>query len=340
MRIAIDAMGGDHAPREVVKGAALAAEEGIDSILVGDRDQIQRELDQLGTSAPKLEVVHSTQVVEMDEHALAVRQKRDASVRVCTRLLKEGKAQAVVTAGNTGAAMIAAKTMVGTIAGVDRPALAAVFPSRRGRTVLLDVGANLSARTAHLRQFAAMGHVYAQLVIGLEAPRIGLMSVGEEEGKGTRLAREAFRVLERTGLNFVGNVEGRDVYSGVADVIVCDGFVGNVLLLSNESLAGFLTSMLREELTRTWRTRLGAWIAGPAFAEFRRRTDWAEYGAVPLLGVRGGFFIGHGRSESRAILSAVRRAAEFSRANLHHRIREMVAELHSREDEILGTDED
>lgn len=338
MRIAVDAMGGDHAPQAVLEGACLAAAEGLDLLLVGDRERLELELDGLGGGPPGLEIEHASEVVGMEDPPLAVRQKRDSSIRVCARLLKEGRVRAVVTAGNTGAAMIAAKTVTGTISGVDRPALAAVFPSRTGRTVVLDLGANVSARASHLRQFAVMGHVYAQLVVGVEAPRVGLMSVGEEEGKGSEISREAFRVLQQTGLNFVGNVEGGDVYSGAADVIVCDGFVGNVLLKSNESLAGYLAALMRQELQATWRSRLGAWLAGPAFAAYRRRTDWSEYGAVPLLGVRGGFFIAHGRSKARAVLSAVRRAAEFCRADLHQKIRQKVAELHTREEEILGSE--
>lgn len=318
----------------------MAAAEGIELLLVGDRDRLELELGRLGGIPSGVEIEHASEVVGMEDHALAVRKKRDASIRVCARLLKEERVQGVVTAGNTGAAMIAAKTVAGTISGVDRPALAAVFPSRTGRTVVLDLGANVSARPSHLRQFAVMGHVFAQLVVGVAAPRVGLMSVGEEEGKGNEASRQAFRVLQRAGLNFVGNVEGGDVYSGAADVIVCDGFVGNVLLKSNEALAGYLATLMREELTQTWRRRLGAWLARPAFASYRRRTDWSEYGAVPLLGVRGGFFIGHGRSQAPAVLSAIRRTAEFCRAELHRKIREKVAELHTREEEILGSDED
>jgi glycerol-3-phosphate acyltransferase PlsX len=335
MRIAIDAMGGDHAPGELVRGVCMAASEGIDLVLVGDGGRIEEELAKVDVRPSGLEVLHASQVVTMEDHPLAVRQKRDSSIRVCARLLKEENVQAVVTAGNTGAAMVAAKTVVGTIEGVDRPALAAVFPNHRGKTVVLDIGANVGARPAHLRQFAVMGHVYAQLVNRTERPRVGLMSVGQEEGKGGEMLRRAFRVLEGTGLNFVGNVEGGDVYSGDADVIVCDGFVGNVLLKSNEALAGFLAALLRRELGSRWLGRLGAFIARPAFAAYKRRTDWSEYGAVPLLGVRGGFFIAHGRSRAHAVKSAVQRAVEFCAGDLHRLLREKVAELHSREKELL-----
>lgn len=347
MQIAVDAMGGDYAPRSVVEGALEAAAEGARVLLVGDRGRIERELERLagacrrtsvrrvGEARARIEIEHAGEVVAMEERAIAVRQKRDASVRVCARLVKEDRAQAVVTAGHTGAAMIAAKTVIGAIPGVDRPALAAVFPSRGGRTVVLDVGANVDARAAHLRQFAVMGHYYAQNVVAKTAPTVGLMSVGEEESKGTKFTREAFRVLQDTGLNFVGNVEGRDVFNGNVDVIVCDGFVGNVILKSSEALADYLGSMIRSALQRTWLSRLGYGLARKALREVHQRIHWSETGAVPLLGVRGGFFIGHGRSTARAIRNAIRRAVEFCEADLHNKIREKVAELHSREESLL-----
>ncbi len=331
MHIAVDAMGGDHAPGSSVEGAYEAAAEGVRILLVGDPARLGPELDRLGTPPAALALEPAGEVVTMRESALAVRSKRDASVRVCARLVKEGRAAAMVTAGHTGAALIVAKTVIGTIPGVARPALAAVFPNRRGHTVVLDVGANVSARAAHLRQFAVMGHFYAQDVLGTPSPRVGLMSVGEEEGKGTESTREAFKVLQKAGLDFVGNVEGRDVFSGAVDVIVCDGFVGNVMLKSCESLAGLLGTLMREELRSTWRRRLGYLLARPAFERYRQRTDWSEYGAVPLLGVEGGCFIAHGRSGPRAIKNAVRRAVEFCEAEIHHKVRHKLAELHAAE---------
>ncbi len=337
MRIAVDAMGGDHAPQSAVAGACQAAAEGAGVVLVGDRARIEPLLARFG-GGRGVEIEHADEVVEMADSPLAVRQKRRSSIRVSARLVKEGRAQAVVSAGNTGAAMIAAKTVIGTIPGVDRPALAAVLPSRGGRTVVLDVGANVSARPAHLRQFAVMGHFYAQDVLGTADPRVGLMSVGEEEGKGTELSREAFKVLQQTGLNFAGNVEGGDVFSDAIDVVVCDGFVGNVLLKSGESLAGYLASLIKDALKSSWRSRLGYLLARPAFDEYRRRTHWSEYGAVPLLGVRAGFLIAHGRSNARAIHNAVRRAVEFCAADLHLKIRDKVAELHSQEERLLGAE--
>jgi glycerol-3-phosphate acyltransferase PlsX len=319
LRIAVDAMGGDHAPRCAVEGAVRAARED-------------------GTaSEPRVELVHAEEVVGMDEPAITpIRKKRRSSIRICAQLVKEDRAQAMVSAGNTGAAMIVAKMVIGTIPGVDRPALAAILPNARGRTVLLDVGANVDTKPAQLREFAVMGHFYAQEVIGTPSPKIGLLSIGEEEGKGTDLTREVFKVLKKTGLNFVGNVEGRDVFNGNADVIVCDGFVGNVVLKSAESLAELFGRMLREELSRSPRTRAGYLLAKPAFARFRTRTDYSEYGAAPLLGVNGGCFIGHGRSNAKAVQNAIRRAVEFSTAALANKIRDKVAELHSQEERLLA----
>lgn len=342
MHIAVDAMGGDFAPRAAVEGAFRAAvEDGARVLLVGDRGRIGRELARLGDLAgADLEVVHAEEVVGMDEPATTpIRKKRRSSVRICAELVREGRARAMVTAGNTGAAMIAAKVAMGTVPGVDRPALAAILPNAVGRTVLLDVGANVDSKPAYLRQFAVMGHFYAQEVMGTPAPRIGLLSIGEEEGKGTDITREVYKVLKKTGLNFVGNVEGRDVFSGAVDVMVSDGFVGNAVLKSAEALAELVGQMLREELVRSARTRLGYLLAKPGFDRFRRRTDYREYGAAPLLGVQGGCFIGHGRSNAKAIRNAVRRAIEFSTADLHNKIREKVAELHSQEERLLGFEE-
>ena len=338
MQIAVDAMGGDHAPRAVVQGAfRAAAVDGAALLLVGDRRRIEGELSRLGDPRRRIEVVHAKEVVGMDEPAITpIRKKRRSSVRICAELVKEGRAQAMVTAGNTGAAMIAAKMVIGTIAGVDRPALAAVVPNEAGWTVLLDVGANVDTKPAMLRQFAVMGHFYAHEVMAIRSPRIGLLSIGEEEGKGTDLTREVFRVLKTTGLNFVSNVEGRDVFNGTVDVVVCDGFVGNAVLKSAEALAQLLGRMLREELKRSVRRRLGYLFARPAFDALRRRTDYREYGAAPLLGIEGGCFIGHGRSNAKAVQSSIRRAVEFCTAQVHVKIRDKVAELHNQEERLLG----
>jgi phosphate acyltransferase len=344
MPIAVDAMGGDFAPQSAVEGAFhAAADDGVSILLVGDHHRIEAELKRHGDADGKggrIEIVHAEEVVGMDEPAITpIRKKRRSSIRICAELVKQGQAQALVTAGNTGAAMVAAKMVIGTVAGVDRPALAAVLPSLKGRTVLLDVGANVDSKPVHLREFAVMGHFYAQELLGTAAPRIGLMSIGEEEGKGTDLTREVFKVLKNTGLNFVGNVEGRDVFNGSVDVVVCDGFIGNIVLKSAEGLAELVGRMLREELERSSRTKTGYLLAKPAFDRFRARTDYREYGAAPLLGVNGGCFIGHGSSNARAIQNAIRRAGEFTAARLDIKIRDKIAELHSQEERLLGHQE-
>lgn len=339
MIIAVDAMGGDYAPREAVAGAVRSAnEDGTQILLVGPNEVVEAEVKRAGGSTG-IEIVDAPQVVGMEESAITpIRKKRRSSIRVCAELVRDGRADAMVSAGNTGAALIAAKMIIGTIDGVDRPALAGVFPHMNGWTVLLDVGANIGSRAAHLRQFAIMGHAYAVGMLGIDEPRIGLMSVGEEEGKGTELTREVFRAMEgAAALNFIGNVEGRDVFNGTVDVIVCDGFVGNVVLKSAESLVTFLAAIAREELRNSWRARLGALLAKPAFGALRRRIDYRERGAAPLLGLKAGCFIGHGHSDARTIQNSIRRAVEFTSAGLHVKIRDEVAELHAQEDRLLGS---
>lgn len=338
MRIAVDAMGGDHGPPAAVGGAYQAArDDGTSILLVGHVPRIREELERLGGQLEQIEIVPAEEVVDMDEPAITpIRRKPRSSIRICAELVREGRAQALVTAGNTGAAMIAAKMVVGTVPGVDRPALATVLPSARGRSVLLDVGANVDSKPHHLRQFAVMGHFYAQEVLHTEAPRVGLLSIGEEEIKGTDLTREVFRVLQTTGLNFIGNVEGGDVFGGDVDVVVCDGFVGNVVLKGAEAMAEMLVGMVREELGRTLRTRLASRLGRPAFAALKRRIDYAEYGAAPLLGIEGGCFIAHGRANAKAVASSIRRAVEFCAADLHHKIRDKIAELHAQEERLLG----
>ncbi len=337
VHIAVDAMGGDFAPEAVVRGAHQAATEWkIPILLVGDRARIEPVLARLGPAQGTIEILHAQEAVGMDEPATTpLRKKPEASIKICAELVRDGRAQALVSAGNTGAAMIVAKVIVGSIQGVDRPALAAVLPNPRGSTVLLDVGANIDSKASHLRQFAIMGYFYAQEILGTDSPRVGLLSIGEEETKGTDLTRQVFQEMKAGGFNFIGNVEGSDVFRGTVDVVVCDGFVGNVILKSAESLAQALAGMMGEELRRSWRTRLGYFLAKPALAAFRRRVDYREYGAAPLLGVEGGCLIAHGRSNPRAIANAIRRAQEFCEADLYKRIRDKVAELHSREERLL-----
>ncbi len=323
MKIAVDAMGGDHGPAVVVEGAVTAVRElGTSVVLVGDKAVIEHELTRLRAETLGVEIRHASQVVTMAEtpsHAL--RRKRDSSLRVAAELVREGDAAAFVSAGNTGAAMAISMFVIGVLPGVDRPAIAAVLPSLRGYTVLLDVGANVGPKPWHLLQFAIMGNAFSRDIIGVDAPRVGLLSIGEEEGKGNDLTREAYEQLKTSSLNFVGNVEGRDIYNGSCDVIVTDGFTGNVALKISESLAEMLGSMIKEELTRDVRSKLGAALAMPAFARFKKRVDYTEMGGAPLLGIDGGAIICHGSSPAKAIKNAVRVAAEWARAGLNEHIK-------------------
>lgn len=332
VRIALDAMGGDHAPEEIVKGALLAvAEYPVDVILVGQEEVIRKELVHAHTLR-NIEVVDAREVVEMDDTALApLRRKRNSSVRVCANLVAEGRADAFVSAGNTGATWTSARAVMGMIEGVSRPALAAILPNANHHTLLLDVGANVDAKPNHLREFAVMGHFYAQMVFGLDAPRVGLLSIGEEEGKGNELTKETFRVLKETGLNFTGNAEGRDIYNGSADVVVCDGFTGNVVLKASEALGEMVSTLLRDEMTRSLPRKVGALLAKGGFEGLKRRMDYSEYGGAPLLGVKGGCIVCHGRSNAKAIKNAIRVARGFAANRIDEKIQEKVSDLHNRE---------
>ncbi len=333
-RIALDAMGGDHAPHEVIQGALLAvAETPVDVLLVGRQEVIRAKLAELGSPDPEhIEIVDAREVIEMDESAIAaVRRKRDSSIRVCARLVHEGRADAMVSAGNTGATWTAARAVIGMIDGVDRPALAAILPRASGHTVLLDVGAQVDSKPQHLRQFAVMGHFYAQTVLGLENPRIGLLSIGEEEGKGNELTKETFLVMQETGLNFIGNAEGRDIYNGNADVVVTDGFAGNAILKASESLAEMVKTLIREEITRGPLRKVGALILKGAFQDVGRRIDYREFGGAPVLGVKGGCIVCHGRSDAMAIKNAIRVARNFADNDIDSKIGDKIRELHNRE---------
>lgn len=331
-RIALDAMGGDHAPDAIVEGALQAVSEypNIIVTLVG-REEVLRE--KLGGNVPsRIDIADAREVVDMTDTALApLRRKRNSSIRVCANLVAEGKADTMVSAGHTGAAMTSAYKVLGTIEGVSRPALAAILPNANGFTVLLDVGANVDAKPAYLRQFAVMGHFYAQMIFGIAEPRVGLLSIGEEEGKGNELVKETFRVLKETGLNFIGNAEGRDVFNGNADVVVCDGFIGNVVLKAGEALGEMVSKMLRAEVTRTASRKVGALILKGAFDDIKKRMDYSEYGGAPLLGVNGGCIISHGRSSAKAIKNAIRVGRDFAMNRIDVKIREKISDLHTRE---------
>ena len=316
-------MGGDHGPAVVVEGAVAAAREfGASVILVGDKAAIEREVVRLDAHALAVEIRHASQVVGMAESpSHALRRKRDSSLRIAAELVKEGRAAAFISAGNTGAAMAISMFVIGVLPGVDRPAIAAVLPNLKKFTILIDAGANVDPKPWHLLQFAVMGHVYARDILGLDSPRVGLLSVGEEEGKGNELTKEAYELLKESSLNFVGNVEGRDIYNGTCDVVVTDGFTGNVALKISESLAEMLGSMIREELLRDLRSKVGAKLALPAFARFRRRIDYTEMGGAPLLGIDGAAIICHGASPVKAIKNAVRVAQEWAQAGLNEHIK-------------------
>jgi glycerol-3-phosphate acyltransferase PlsX len=331
--IALDAMGSDRAPKPEVEGAIQAARHhGVRVILVGREPEIRAELDRHPSAANlPLEIVHADEVITMDEKvAQAVRAKRDSSIRVGLRLVRESVASGFVTAGNTGAAMATAKMVLGALPRVDRPALAAVFPTALGTAaILLDVGANVDCKPENLEQFAVMGEIYSRSIFGLRRPRVGLLSIGEEEGKGNELTREAFPLLKALPLNFIGNVEGRDLYNGQVDVIVADGFVGNVALKTSEGVATLVRYVLKESLRSTITRQVGYLLSRSAFADFKKRLDYSEYGGAPLLGLKGVCIIGHGSSNANAIKNAIRVAAEFSERNINAKIEKELAALRS-----------
>src|SRR2546428_8751629 len=316
-------MGGDHGPAVIVEGAADAVREfGASVILVGNRDAIEREIARLNAGNLGLEIRHASQVVEMAESpSQALRRKRDSSLRVAAELVRDGQAWAFISAANTGAAMAIAMFVIGVLRGIDRPAIATVLPSLKRATVLLDVGANVAPKPWHLFQFALMGHAYARDILGVDKPRVGLLSVGEEEGKGNELTRESYEQLKESSLTFVGNVEGRDIYNGRCDVVVTDGFTGNVALKISESLAEMFGAMIREELTRDMRSKVGAALAVPAFQRFKRRIDYTEMGGAPLLGIDGAAIICHGASPVKAIKNAVRVARDWAKAGVNEHIK-------------------
>jgi glycerol-3-phosphate acyltransferase PlsX len=328
--IVLDAMGSDKAPDPEIRGAILACRHlDVRVHLVGPEDLLRPKLreglrlhsgPQIGkkTRLPIFIVPASEWISMEDKAAQAVRSKRDSSMRVGLKMVREGRAAGFLTAGNTGAAMATAKMVLGSLAGVDRPALATVLPTTTGHPcVLLDVGANVDCDPENLVQFAVMGHMYARNVLHIAYPRVGLLSIGEEDSKGNTLTRDTLPLLRALPMHFLGNVEGRDLYNGHADVIVCDGFVGNVALKTSEGLAKLVRSSLRESLKSTVTSQVGALLSQRAFAAFKKRLDYSEYGGAPLLGVRGVCIVGHGSSNERAILNGIRVAAEFAQAEVN-----------------------
>lgn len=327
--IAVDAMGSDTAPLPEVEGAIQAARVGhAEVLLVGPQDVLNRELAKRGASGLKIEVVHASEAVTMkDEATKAFRRKRDSSIRVAARLVRDGKAAGLISAGNTGAAMTTAKILLGTLEGVDRPALAQVFPSAQNgkASVLLDVGANVDCKPLHLEQFAVMGEIYYRVIFGAERPRVGLLSNGSESHKGNEVTREALARLNELNLNFVGNVEGRDLFNGRVEVIVADGFIGNVALKISEGIVDTVSSLLKESLSSTLSSKMGYLLSRKAFRRMKKRLDYSEYGGAPLLGVRGVCIICHGGSNANAIKNAIRVAAEFSAGRVNEKIESELA---------------
>ncbi len=324
--IAVDAMGGDKAPVPEVEGAIRAAKDlGHRVILVGNREAVRHALDKHASARDlPIEVLHADDHITMDDHAAkAARNKKGSSMHLCARLVADGKADGFLSAGNTGACMAIAKMVLGKVPGVDRPALSGVFPTHKGTpVVLLDVGANVDCEPQMIAQFGLMGEIYSRLVLKVKHPRVGLLSIGEEEHKGNTLTRDATPMLKELGLNFIGNVEGRDLFSGIADVIVCDGFVGNVALKVSEGLVDMIRSMLRESLEATLSRKIGYVLSKSAYTDFKKRVDYSEIGGAPLLGVKGVCIICHGRSNANAIRNAIRIAADFASSNMNQRIEE------------------
>jgi glycerol-3-phosphate acyltransferase PlsX len=326
-------MGSDRAPKPEVEGAIQAARRfGIPVTLIGPEEKLRAELARHPfAGALPISIVHASEVITMDDKAVqAVRAKRDSSMRVGLRLVREGEAAAFITAGNTGAAMATAKMVLGGLPGVDRPALVAVVPTAIGTVcTLLDVGANVDCKPHNLEQFAVMGDIYFRNMFGTAKPRIGLLSIGEEEGKGNELTRETFALLKQLPLNFIGNVEGRDLYSGSVDVIVADGFVGNVALKTSEGVAKLVRAILKETLAETITRQVGYLLSRSAFSDFKKRLDHTEYGGAPLLGVKGACFITHGSSNSNAIKNAIRVASEFVDRKINEKIETELAKITS-----------
>ncbi|MBI3940229.1 MAG: phosphate acyltransferase PlsX [Acidobacteria bacterium] len=329
--IVVDAMGSDNAPYSEVEGVVQAVRElSLHAILVGREELIRKVLKQHGGGDLPITVVHANEVISMNEPAAtAARKKRDSSIHVACRLVREGHAQGVVSAGNTGAVMAISKLVLGTLEGVDRPALAAVLPTKNGACVLIDVGANVDCKPHQMVQFAIMGHIYSRSILRKTKPSVGLMSIGEEESKGNELTREVYKMLSGSGLHFVGNVEGRDVYDGKTDVIVCDGFTGNVALKISEGLIEALLVLLKEELSRNWTSKVGALLTQQSFRSLKRKLDYSEYGGALLLGVKGVSIICHGSSNSNAIKNAVRVAGEFCDMKVNERIEKEISSFSS-----------
>jgi glycerol-3-phosphate acyltransferase PlsX len=330
VRVAVDAMGGDHAPEVVVAGAVDAVREtDVRVLLTGPTAQVKSELAKYRFASDRIEVVDASEVVEMDESpAAAIRKKRNSSINVGIQLVKDGRADAFFSAGNTGAAVCAATLKLGCLEGIERPGIATMMPTEAGATLIIDVGANITPKPMHLVQYGIMGAAYFEKMLDRSNPRVGLMNVGEEESKGTDFVKETYQLLEQAPVNFIGNVEGKHIFSGHCDVIVCDGFVGNVILKVSEAIAETITSFLKKELAASPWGRLGYLLARGCFRNFKKRLDYSEYGGAPLLGVNGIVIIGHGRSNAKAVKNAIRFAKEEVERHVNDRILEQARKFH------------
>ena len=329
IKIAVDSMGSDNSPFSEIEGSVQAAKAyDVKVILVGKESLLAPLLKEAGGNGLPIEIRNATQVISMDEPpTVALRKKKDSSIRVAANLVRERAASGLVSAGNTGAVMAISKMVFGSVPGVDRPALAAILPTLAGHAVLLDVGANVACKPHHLLQFAIMGDLFSTKIVGVSSPRVGLMSVGEEESKGNDLTKEVHQALKQLHLNFIGNVEGRDIYNGRADVIVCDGFTGNVALKTSEGLIEAVLKLLKDELSRNLKAKLGALLSQQSFKRLKKRLDYSEYGGAPLLGLKGLSIICHGRSSSNAIKNAIRVAKEFAESQVNDKLEAELSQI-------------
>ncbi|MBF0336495.1 MAG: phosphate acyltransferase PlsX [Nitrospirae bacterium] len=327
MIIALDAMGGDKAPEVTLEGAieSLRLYKDISIILVGDEEIIKKHLHGKSYPRERLSIRHASQVVDMQETpTAALRQKRDSSIRVAVELVKHGEAGAVVSAGHSGVALATSLTLLKKAPGVDRPAIAAFMPTLKGRFLLIDAGANVDCKPINLLQFATMGSAYHSAVMGIKSPKVALISIGEEDSKGNDLTKEAFKMLKASGLNFVGNIEGKDIFRGAADVVVCDGFIGNTTLKISEGLAEVILKMLKAEMSNSYAGRLGYLLMKPAIRSFKKNTDYAEYGGAPLLGINGTCIICHGRSSAKAIRNAIKVTNQLVKVDINRIISDAI----------------
>ncbi len=331
MRIAVDAMGGDNAPAVEVEGTVAACREfGLSVTLVGDRARLEAELAKHSVSGLDIEIFHASEVVGMHDSASdAIRKKHDSSVRQAFELVKAGKACAALSAGNSGATMASGMFVLKRIKGIERPAIAQLFPTQKGQTLVLDIGGTVDCKPLHLVQFAIMGEVYARYAMGILSPKVGLLSNGEEDSKGNELTRETNAILRQTSLNYCGYIEGRDIFAGAVDVVVCDGFVGNVVLKLSEGLLESAGSMLKKEIVKSWISKIGYLLVRSAINRFRKIVDYAEYGGAPLLGINGVGMICHGGSNVKAIKNAIRFAHEYSKNGVSEHVAEKLSENNS-----------